>query len=152
MPVPRALLLPSHNPLAQFVRYLFVGGISFAVDATMLALATQFLGLHYLAGNALGFLTGVTVNYLLSIRWVFAVRPVEDRSREMMVFFTIGAAGFLLSALLMALFVGTFHESLAVAKAATAILVLTWNFGLRKLLLFTDFQNLFRPTQCEEKA
>lgn len=150
MPIPPVLLRPSHKLLIQLLRYLVVGGVSFAVDAAMLALSTRVLGLHYLAGNALGFLAGVSVNYQLSIRWVFAVRPVEDRTREIFLFFVIGAAGFLLSELLMALFVGKLHEPLVMAKTATAAIVLAWNFGLRKLLLFTDLQSLFSPPQCEE--
>ena len=128
-----ALCRPGHGLLSQALRYLAVGGISFIVDASTLGFATRVFGLHYLYGNALGFLTGVCVNYTLSVRWVFAQRSVGDRRWEM------------------ALFFGKLHLALVLAKIATTGLVLVWNFGVRKLLLFSDLQASFKPQRCEGK-
>jgi putative flippase GtrA len=97
--------------------------------------------LHYLLGNALGFLAGVSLNYCLSVRWVFSQRSLADRRWEVTLFFVVGGAGLLLNELLMALFAGRLRWKLVFAKAATAALVLVWNFGARKLLLFTAPKN-----------
>jgi len=146
-----ALCRPGHGLLSQALRYLAVGGISFVVDASVLGIATRVFGLHYLYGNALGFLTGVCVNYTLSVRWVFAQRSVGDRRWEIALFIAVGLAGLALSELFMALFFGKLHLALALAKIATTGLVLVWNFGVRKLLLFSDLQVPFKPQHCEGK-
>jgi len=128
--------------MPQFLRYTAVGGVSFLADAAVLALATGVCHLHYLVGNALGFSVGVALNYALSVYWVFNRRCLADRRAEVAVFVGVGILGLLLNEDLMAIFVGVLHWPIALAKVVTAALVLGWNFGVRKVLLFSEARSI----------
>ena len=50
----------------QFFRYFFVGGFAAVVNIGLLFILTNFLHIHYLISNAVGFIGGLVTNYILS--------------------------------------------------------------------------------------
>jgi len=64
------MIEPTSHVMAQAFRALFVGGIAFIVDAGILW-AVSLTGLHYLICAVFGFFAGVSVNYKLSVKFVF---------------------------------------------------------------------------------
>ena len=113
-----------------------VGGVAFAVDFGSLVALTEFGGLYYLYSTILAFSVGMLVNYALSVRWVFHNRRLGNRGAELSIFFMVGVVGLGLTALLMWLFTDGAELHYAVSKLFTAMLVLLWNFGARKVILF----------------
>ena len=133
----RALLLGATGSLShQFARYLVVGGLAFAVDFGSLYLLTEFAGLHYLFSAAVAFLFGLTANYCLSRLWVFDRRTMDNVALEFFVFTVIGVVGLGLTEGLLWFLSEKMHLYYLVAKAISAGVVLVWNFGARKLILF----------------
>ena len=132
--------LPGKDRLAgQFARYFLTGGLAFAVDFGLFALFLYAFHLHYLLANGIGLVGGIIVNYLMSVVWVFSEcsRTLEkQRGFEFFVFVVISVLGMLLNQLLMWLQVGIFEWPPLMAKMVAAALVLFWNFGARKGLLF----------------
>lgn len=129
------LLAPTDNGLLQFCRYLIVGGFSFIADALVLRLCEKGLGMHYLAAAALGFLFGVTVNYILSGLLAFAGKKARvGKTAELAIFLAISVMGLGLTELLMWLFtdLGGFHYM--VSKVIAAAIVFLWNFLAKKVL------------------
>ena len=126
----------SDNLLVQLLRYTLVGGIAFLVDYAMLYLLTERCNLHYLLSATLSFTAGLTVNYLMSVCWVFPHSKLHNRSVEFAVFALIGLAGLLLNDLLLYLFTDWLAVHYLLSKMATAALVLAWNFTVRKMILF----------------
>lgn len=122
--------------LVQSVRYIFVGGAAFIVDAGLLVLLVEALGVHVLLAAALGFCAGTVVNYALSTRWVFHHRTVKDPRIEFLVFAALGVCGLGLNEVLMWLLVAGLSVHYAIAKFVVAACVLCWNFFARKLVLF----------------
>jgi putative flippase GtrA len=124
--------------LAQFGRYLLVGGTAFVADFTTLAVLTESGAVGVLGAAALAFLVGTQVNYFLSTRWVFTSRRVKDRRLEFALFASVGLMGLGLNELI----IWALHHRLGVhyllAKVASAALVLGWNFLVRKRTLFRD--------------
>lgn len=114
----------------RIIRYGLVAGLAAAADMTTLYLFTPVLGLPYLVGTAAGFLTGLTINYLLSIRWVFqGFRSKEIKyTHEFAAYALIGVAGLALSLLLMRIFVGAVHLPVMQAKVLTTGFVFFWNY------------------------
>ena len=133
---------PSSNSLVQFIRYLFVGGSAFVVDFGALYLLADFAGLHYLLAACLSYLLGMVCNYLISVNWVFDFRRVSQWQREFVIFFLIGIAGLILNGFTITLLVETFGLSYLAAKLAAAALILFFNFGARKVLLFSAARNI----------
>lgn len=122
--------------MAQFGRYLVVGCLAFGIDFGALALLTEQARLHYLFSAACAFLLGLTVNYILSRTWVFQSRRLDNTSMEFLIFAGIGIAGLFLNEIIL----WTAQERLNIhylaAKIASAGIVLVWNFGARKVILF----------------
>lgn len=128
---------PSANGLVQLIRYVFVGGMAFIVDYGALYLLAHFAGLHYLLAASLSYLLGMVCNYLISVKWVFDFRREKQWQREFVIFFLIGIAGLILNGLAISLLVESFGLAYMVAKPLAAALILFFNFGARKVLLFS---------------
>jgi putative flippase GtrA len=139
-PVPRtlhALLFGATGSLLQqFSRYLVVGGLAFVVDFGSLYLLTEFAGLHYLISAAIAFLFGLLTNYCLSRLWVFDRRTIENVAMEFVIFTVIGIVGLGLNEAIIWFVREKIHFHYMIAKAISSAIVLIWNFGARKSVLF----------------
>lgn len=121
---------------AQFVRYLFVGGVAFVVDYCSMVFLASVLLVHYLAAASIGFCLGLATNYLISVRWVFGNRSLSNKYAEFVVFAVIGLIGLALNDGV--IFAG--HEYLGIdyriSKLFATGVTLVFNFAARKLILF----------------
>jgi putative flippase GtrA len=133
----RALLVEgTDNTLVQLFRYTFVGGVAFVCDFGGLYALTEFAGLHYLVSASLSFLLGLSVNYALSVLWVFSRRSLRSRWAEFGIFAAVGVVGLALNALFMWLFTDVAGVHYLLSKIGSTFLVFIWNFFARKLSLF----------------
>lgn len=138
---------PRKTLLGQFLRYLVTGGLAFVIDFGLFAFCLYKLEWHYLLANLVGLIAGLVLNYVLSIIWVFSEckRVLENkRTAEFSVFAMVGVAGVGINQLLMYLMVGSFEWNEMLSKMMAAILVLLWNFGARKLMLFRKEKNCIK--------
>jgi putative flippase GtrA len=130
----------------QFIRYLGVGGLSFAA-LTLLACTTlpSMPASTILISASLAFCVGLTTNYLLCLAWVFDFRRMPNRWHEFMVFGAIGFIGLLLNNLLLWLL--TEHAGLhyLLSKIVATATILLFNFSLRRWLLFSPPQASTTP-------
>lgn len=124
--------------LVQFISYLIVGGIAFAIDFGTLFLLTDFFGIYYILSATAGFLLGLIVNYLLCVFWIFDFRAIEKAIHEFGLFAVIGIAGLLLNNLLIYLLTEAAGLYYLISKMVAAALVLVFNFTLRRQLLFSN--------------
>jgi putative flippase GtrA len=123
--------------LGQFLRYLVVGGVSFLVDFGVLVLLTEALDIYYLTSAAVAFCCGLVTNYVLSITWVFSARSLASKRTEFAIFSIIGVIGLGWNELLLYLGTSVLGLDYRVSKLITVVIVLFWNFGMRKLILFS---------------
>ncbi len=126
----------SSRLVIQFLRYVVVGGIAFLFDFGFLYLFTGIMNIHYLVSAALAFLIGLTVNYLLSIFWVFDKRTMENQMAEFLIFAVIGLVGLGLNEGFLWFFTGFIGLYFMYSKLISTFFVLIWNFSARKLFLF----------------
>jgi putative flippase GtrA len=122
----------------QAGRYLIVGGVAFVADFSALTFLVEFAGFKPLVAAAVAFILGLVTNYLLSVRWVFESRSVNQPLVEFIVFVVIGLFGLGWNELFLYLGATRFGLDYQISKLASAIVVLCWNFGVRKILLFRD--------------
>jgi len=120
----------------QFARYVVVGGVAFVADAGTLWVLTEVAGVHYLVSNVGGFAVGLLVNYLLSVRWVFARHSGRPVGVEIGVFAAIGVAGLGLNEVLLWAATEGIGLHYMLSKVLAAGVVLVWNFGARRWFLF----------------
>ena len=131
----------ANSTFIQFFRYTFVGGVAFIVDFGTLALLTEVFKMHYLLSAGIAFILGLTVNYILSISWVFNSRTVDNRLLEFVYFSVIGLIGLGLNELFLWILTDLFAIYYLLSKIITTIIVYFWNFFARKFILFNKVKN-----------
>jgi len=142
----RLMLEPTDDTRLQFFRSLFVGGIATLCDMAVLNIAKALLPDDLFIPTALGFLVGVTVNYIVSTRVVFANRGLKNKRLEFMLFAVIGICGFLFNYGIMSFFESiVFGHTLAPgslelngAKLVSTLVVYIWNFSVRRFFLYRN--------------
>jgi putative flippase GtrA len=122
--------------LRDMIRYAAASVFALALDYAVLMALTREFAVGYLEAAAVGFLSGLGLIYLLSIRYVFEGRRRRAPRAEIFGFLLTGVLGLMLTEALMGLFVGQFCLPVWLAKAATAGFVFMFNFVTRRGLLF----------------
>ena len=132
--------------LGELLRYAVVGGLSFAVDFTLLFLlretvcAGSIYGLYLAAVG--GFLGGIAVNTCLSVRFVFRNPAVVQQGRgknprDVLTIILIGVVGLLLTELGMFIGVELLLFNYLLVKIITSGAVMLWNYEARRRLVFS---------------
>lgn len=130
------LSVASERNMQEFLRYFFASLLALAADAGALYLLTSYAGVPYLYSGAAAFLLGLTVVYLLSISWVFEHRVSHNPWLEFGIFALIGIVGLGINELVLYVFTGIFGWYYLLSKAASVVVVFSWNFIARKRILF----------------
>lgn len=132
----------TENTLIQFFRYVFVGGLATVVDWGISYLLFRFVfhEQYAVAANALSFVAGLIVNYIISTFWVFKTSKVQSRLIEFLGFAAIGVVGLLLTMGITKLFEFWLADATSayqiLAKIVSTAVAFLWNFFARKYLLF----------------
>jgi putative flippase GtrA len=124
------------NTLIQFIRSLIVGSIAAVIDISLLYIFTNNLKIHYLISAAMSFTVGLTVNYFLSKKWIFYKVNFQNRFTEFSIFLIIGTVGLLLNELFIWYFTSQLNIYYMLSKIIATLIVFSWNFSSRKLILF----------------
>ncbi len=132
--VKKLFLEKNHDTRIQFFRYIFVGGAATIVDMGSLYILTSIMGLNYLISAAIAFILGVATNYLLCIVWIF--ESTGRVKKEIILFVVIGVGGLILNEVIIWLLVEEAKLYYMLAKAVAVVIVLVWNFGMRKKYVF----------------
>jgi putative flippase GtrA len=119
-------------------RYFFASLAALALDWLILVTLVRLAGVSVPTAGALGYLSGMVLAYVLSIRWVFKDRSLRDWQAEFLVFALVGACGLALTELLLWLLSVRATVPVELAKILTAGAVFLFNFVGRKWLLFRD--------------
>ena len=72
----------TNNTFIQMFRYAIVGWTVFAIDIVLLYVLTEFAGVYYLLSATIAFAIALTIDYIITVKWVFSVRSLESRKLE----------------------------------------------------------------------
>jgi putative flippase GtrA len=120
----------------RFLKYTLVGGSTFALDLFFLFLLTDVFGWNYLIATALSFILSVSLNYLISRRYVFQ-GTLRSTHAGYVLFLGIAASGLLFVLLLMAICVEYFHIDYLLSRSIVALVVGMWNYLMN---LYVNFK------------
>lgn len=118
-------------------RYTVASALAFLLDFGTYVALIRLADVPYLIAAPAGFAIGLAAVYFFSIYWVFRTRRLQSASREFLLFGGIGLAGMGLNQLVVYGGVEWISLSYEWAKLVSAGVVFGFNFGARKLLLFT---------------
>lgn len=121
--------------LKQIIKFGFVGGTAFLIDAGILFILTEFCGIHYLVSGAVSFTVSVIYNYILSIKWVFDAKKDVSKTMELAVFIGLSVIGLGINQVMLWLMVDLLHIYYMVSKIIATAVVMVYNFVTRKLFI-----------------
>jgi putative flippase GtrA len=120
----------------QFIQFALVGGIATFTQYVFLFIALQIVdvGIAIIAG--ISYLAGSLVAYALNYNFTFS--SDEAHHRVLPKFYAMVFAGWLLTAMMMKIFVDHFGFNTWVSQITTTCLVLAWNFLLSRTYVFKE--------------
>ncbi|MCL2342471.1 MAG: GtrA family protein [Firmicutes bacterium] len=127
------LIEPTDSTRVQFFRYIFVGGIAFVVDYSVLLLLNKKFGLYYQYASLISFTVSFIVNYFLSMRFVF--NRAGDH-KDLIAFLITGLIGLALNQVLLLLFTDGLRVDIAIGKPIVTVIVFIFNFAGRRLWIY----------------
>ncbi|MBT4875035.1 MAG: GtrA family protein [Desulfobacula sp.] len=125
--------------IADFIRYIVVGGLAFIIDFSCLVFFTEIVGFHYLVSAPIAFIISLIFSYLLCVKWVFKYRVFTNKRIESSIFCVVGLFGILITEGILTIFTPVVGDYKIVKIISTAV-VLFWNFFMRRYLLFKPAQ------------
>ncbi len=125
-----------HKLARELLGYAVASAVAFAVDLAVLEALVRLAGWHYLVAASASFTAGAAVAYLLSVRYVFSYRQLDDPRLEFAGFVGLGVAGLIVNAAVLYATVGRAGLGLVAAKVVAAGGTFLTNFTLRRRILF----------------
>ena len=121
--------------VAQFAKFLVVGGISFSLDYGLFVFLYNVFGVYYILSSTISFATSVVLNYVLSRKYVFEIQEDRSVAREFAFYAVLNVIALFLNQVILYASVDYLSFSPPVGKIIATAVVLVYNFVSRKLLL-----------------
>ena len=120
--------------ILQLIKFAIVGGIAAFVDVGVLVVLKELLNIDVLIASAISFCVSVTVNYVLSMSFVFKSKK-QSKVKEFIIFVCLSVGGLGLNQLI--LWVGVNFTSIyyLIIKFMAMVIVPVYNFITRKIFL-----------------
>lgn len=120
--------------LKQLIRFSIVGVIAAIIDIGVLVILKELLYVDVLIASAISFCASVTVNYLLSMAFVFKSKK-QSKVKEFVIFVILSIGGLCLNQLI--LWIGIRYTSVyyMIIKVFAMVIVPVYNFITRKIFL-----------------
>ena len=120
--------------MLQLIKFGIVGVIAAAVDVGVLAALKELLNFDVLIASAISFSVSVTVNYLLSMTFVFKGKK-QSKLKEFIIFVALSVGGLGLNQFI--LWVGVRFTDIyyLIVKIFAMVIVPVYNFITRKIFL-----------------
>ena len=120
--------------LLQLFKFGIVGVIAAFVDVGVLIVLKELLHVDVLLASAISFCVSVTVNYLLSMSFVFKSKN-QNKFREFIIFVLLSVGGLCLNQLILWFGVSFTSVYYLIIKVFAMIIVPIYNFITRKIFL-----------------
>ena len=120
--------------MLQLIKFAIVGVIAAIVDVGALVILKELLCVDVLIASAISFCISVTVNYFLSMSFVFKSKK-QSRVKEFIIFAALSLGGLCLNQLI--LWIGIKFTSIyyLIIKFLAMVIVPVYNFITRKIFL-----------------
>jgi putative flippase GtrA len=121
--------------IAQLMKFVVVGGLSFVLDFIIYYVLTNFFSVYYLIAGFFSFSLSLIFNYLMSMKFVFKSKDDLKKTHEFAIFVILSVMGLGLNLLSLYILVDVFKMNDLIAKVFVAGIVMIFNFVTRKIFL-----------------
>jgi len=127
---------PSEDKIIQIARFIIAGGSTASLDFILYWFLVQVLGWHYILAVTISFIIASSVNYYISIIWVFFSGKFKSKISEYFVFLFFTALGLLLNYVVLYIGIEQLKINNLNARILSIIIVTIFNFLTKKFIVF----------------
>ena len=127
---------PSEDKFIQITRFIIAGGSTASLDFILYWFFVQVIGWHYILAVTISFVVASTVNYYLSIIWVFFNGKYKSLMSEYLIFLFFTALGLLLNYIILYAGIELLKINNLYARILSIIIVTIFNFVTKKFIVF----------------
>lgn len=120
----------------QSIRFIIAGSFTASIDMIILLTLHNYFEINYLVAAAIGFIVGSSLNYFISIRWVFYQGRHKNIFVEYFLFFLISSIALMLNQLIVYLSVEEMKLTVLLSKINSIIIVTVFNYASKKFIVF----------------
>ena len=113
------------------IKFGFVGVLCFFIDYGIMVFLTEVFGINYMVS----FAVSVTVNYILSVAFVFETDKDKNKVKEFIVFVLLSIVGLGVNELCMWLGTALMGIYYMITKIGATVIVMVYNFITRKIFI-----------------
>lgn len=117
------------------IRYLIVGGASFATEFLVFAFLNHFHVQIFIA-NTLSFIVSFTMSFILHRLWSFAGEHKHAQARQLAAYLTLALCNLVLTNVLIGIFVNWIGIAPLIAKLLCIIAIVIWNYAIMSKIIF----------------
>jgi len=121
----------------MIIRYGLLSGVGVVVDVLIFK-ALIGVELNYILANIIAFIFSFTINFLLTVKFVFSYQfsKKTDFLNKFSQTLIVSLMGLSLSTMLLILMHEWLQFTLLISKITSVIIVFMWNYSLRKYFIF----------------
>ena len=120
--------------MLQLIKFAIVGIIAAIVDVGTLVILKELLNVDVLIASAISFCVSVTINYILSMAFVFKGKK-QSKIKEFIIFVLLSIGGLGLNQLILWIGVEFTSINYLIIKILAMVIVPVYNFITRKVFL-----------------
>ena len=120
--------------ILQLIKFAIVGVIAAFTDVGVLVVLKEIFSFDVLLASAISFSVSVTVNYILSMHFVFKSKK-QSKVKEFIIFVCLSIGGLMLNQLILWIGVNFTAIHYLIIKILAMVIVPIYNFATRKVFL-----------------
>ena len=121
--------------IEQMIKFGFVGFLCFFIDWGIMVFLTEVFGINPLISSTISFTVSVTVNYILSVTFVFETDKNANKGSQFVIFVLLSIVGLGVNELCMWLGTDLLGIHYMITKVGATAVVMVYNFITRKIFL-----------------
>ncbi|HJP96906.1 MAG TPA: GtrA family protein [Candidatus Saccharimonadales bacterium] len=119
----------------HFVRYIFVGGSTFAMDFLLLVFLHGVLGINVIIGATISYWTSIIYNFLMNRFWTFQATENTQLGRHMALYGALLGCNYLFTITFIGV-TGHFGVRYTVAKVLAVAIQMSWTYLVYQRYIF----------------
>jgi putative flippase GtrA len=121
--------------IEQMIKFGFVGFLCFFIDWGIMVFLTEVFGINPLISSTISFTVSVTVNYILSVTFVFETDKNANKGSQFVIFVLLSIVGLGVNELCMWLGSDLLGIHYMITKVGATAVVMVYNFITRKIFI-----------------
>ena len=119
----------------QMIKFGFVGFLCFFIDWGIMVFLTEVFGINPLISSTISFTVSVSVNYILSVTFVFETDKNANKGSQFVIFVLLSIVGLGVNELCMWLGTDLLGIHYMITKVGATAVVMVYNFITRKIFI-----------------